>query len=65
MPNDDIPIRVPLESVGRADSLIPALQEVPELRAWGRVSRAAIIRLALVKGLNVLEAEYGPGGTHE
>ena len=52
------PVRLPLDLLKRADALVPALDAVPELRTWGRVSRAKVVRLALLRGLVMLEAEH-------
>lgn len=57
MPND-IAVKLPAELVERADSLVPVFKEVPEMRVWSRVTRTAVIRLALLRGLESLEAEF-------
>jgi hypothetical protein len=49
--------RLPEDMLERIDSLVPQLARRPELRAWGRASRAAVMRLLLLKGLEVIEAE--------
>lgn len=50
--------RPPADLVARADALVPALDADPEIHAHGRVSRSTVIRLALLRGLASLEAEY-------
>ncbi|MBI2374746.1 MAG: hypothetical protein HYV07_12190 [Deltaproteobacteria bacterium] len=57
---EDVPLslRVPAEVLARSEALVPALEAVPEFRA-GRVSRAWVIRLAMLRGLDSLELEYG------
>lgn len=51
-----MPVKVPVELLERADALIPALRTDPELSALvGRVSRAAVVRVALLRGLADLE----------
>ncbi len=55
MAQEGQPVRVPGELLDRADKLVPILSTDPELRAWGRVSRASVIRLALLRELEVLE----------
>ena len=57
MPND-IAVKLPAELVERADLLVPVFKEVPEMRVWSRVTRTAVIRLALLRGLESLEAEF-------
>jgi len=52
-------LRVSSELVERADALKDVLSERDELRAFGRVSRSSVMRLAVQRGLEVLEAEYG------
>jgi hypothetical protein len=50
------PVRIPVDLLARADALIPAVsadRELGQLSA-GRVSRAAVVRLALAEGLDVL-----------
>jgi hypothetical protein len=60
MPTEGIPVRVPPELLDRCAALVPALAEVPELRAAaGKMNRAAVLRLALLRGLDAMEAEYG------
>ena len=43
----------------RADALARVLQRHPEASMWGRISRSTVLRLAVVRGLEVLESEYG------
>ena len=50
--------RLPEDMLERIiDALVPQLAWRSELRAWGRASRAAVMRLLLLKGLEVIEAE--------
>ncbi len=49
--------RLPEDMLERIDLLVPQLAQQPELRAWGRASRAAVMRLLLLRGLEVIEAE--------
>jgi len=51
--------RIPANLMARANALVPVLEGVPELAAFGRVTKSAVIRLALFKGLQALEDEYG------
>ncbi len=52
--------RVPERVVERLDSLIPTLSDNAMLAAWGTVNRSKVLRLAIMKGLEVLEAEHEP-----
>lgn len=55
-----VQVRLPGDLLARAEALVPVLTAaVPDLRAWGPVSRAAVIRVALLRGLDALEAEHG------
>ena len=48
-------IRVPTALAHRIDALTPALAAHPELGSVGRVTRSAVVRLALARGLACLE----------
>ena len=48
-------IRVPAALVRRVDRLLPGLVVQPELGAVGRLTRSAVARLALTRGLASLE----------
>ena len=53
-------LRLPAEALARAEALIPALEAEPMLQAVGRgVSRSSVLRLAVLRGLDSLEKEYG------
>ena len=54
----DIAVKLPMELVERADALVPVFEDVPEMRVWSRISRTAVIRLALLRGLESLEDEF-------
>jgi hypothetical protein len=60
MPAVTITIRAPADLVERAEALRPILSRT-DLRAvgGGDVSRGAVLRLALARGLDALEAEHG------
>jgi hypothetical protein len=51
-------LRLPREVLARAEALVPILAENPELRALGRLSKTAVLRLAVLHGLEVLEQRY-------
>lgn len=57
-PESPVVLRLPSELVSRAEFLRPMIEKDPELRAWGRVSRSAVLRLAILKGLEALETQY-------
>lgn len=57
-----ISLRMPKDVIKRADRLLPRLQQVPEFSA-GRQSRAAVLRLALLRGLDELERRHLQRGT--
>jgi hypothetical protein len=50
-----IHLRLPRDVHARAAALVEGLAEDPELRALGRMSKTAVLRLAVVHGLDVLE----------
>jgi DNA invertase Pin-like site-specific DNA recombinase len=55
--NKGQPVKLPGELLNRIDSMVPRLERFPEIMAYGRVSRTAVIRLALTRGLQVLDRE--------
>lgn len=54
-------VRLPRDIVKRLDALVPRLQRVPAIAALGTLTRSKALRLALVRGVETLEAEYGRG----
>jgi uncharacterized protein (TIGR02266 family) len=57
---DVVSVRLPRELLRRADKLIPKLKADDALNPFGlRASRSAVLRVALVRGLAVLEERYG------
>jgi hypothetical protein len=50
---------LPREALERAEPLIPLLAQHPEFRALGRLSKATVLRLAVLHGLEVLEQRAG------
>ena len=55
---DSMPYRIPNELLARAGELAPILDADPTFRAVaGVVDRASVVRLALTRGLELLEAE--------
>jgi hypothetical protein len=51
------PIRLPDPFIERAERLVPAVNTRRDLIAFGRLTRTAVVRLAVARGLEVLEAE--------
>lgn len=52
-----ITLRLPKSFVDRADGLIAQLAENEEALLLGRVSRSIVLRLAVLRGLDALEAQ--------
>ncbi len=50
--------RIPAELVKRADRLVKAVSKDPQISNVGRVTRTTVIKLALARGLEALEADY-------
>ena len=61
--SDEVPtsVRLPREFVKRLDALVPRLEQVPTFAALGPLTRSKVLRLALARGIEVLEAEHGKG----
>ncbi len=53
-----VPLRLPHDWLQRADDLAPILAEVPDLAWAGSMTRAAVLRLAIREGLNLLESQH-------
>ncbi len=51
-------LRVQAGIAKRADELKPKVARDPNLSAVGRISRSTVLKLALLRGLEVLEQEY-------
>lgn len=51
--------RVAASVIDRLDAVEVLLAKDPEFTAMGRLGRSAVVRLALLRGLEVLEAKYG------
>ena len=52
-------LRIELDLLNRAELLVPVLRRDPLVRALGQVSRSSVLRVALAKGLDLLEQETG------
>jgi hypothetical protein len=59
------PTHLPLtpDLLARAEALIAAMAADPEVRALGRPTRTAVLRVALACGLRDLERRYQPQGS--
>jgi hypothetical protein len=53
-----ISMRLPRDLVERVEALVPLIAQDPTYSTW-RVTKAAVLRLALVEGLKGLEEQYG------
>lgn len=51
-------LRLPEDLLERADALVEPMSREPEMRLF-RMSRSAVMRIALQRGLEVLEERYG------
>jgi hypothetical protein len=58
-----ITLRLPKLLVERADALLDELTDVDEAVLIGRASRSIVLRLAVLRGLVLLEAQVAGGGT--
>jgi len=58
-----VTLRLPKNLLERADALVPVLRDSEELFALGRLSRSIVLRLAVLKGLEALEAQHGQART--
>ena len=52
-------LRLPRQLLEQAERLVPVLADHPAIFGYGRISKAAVIRLALAEGLKTLEQRYG------
>lgn len=63
---NDVPVRLPADLTDRAECLVPVVTEyMADVRAvLGTVTRLAVLRMALARGLDSIEAECkGKGWT--
>ena len=52
-----VTLRLPKSLLQRADSLIPALRTNSDIFVVGRLSRSVVLRLAVLRGLEAMEAD--------
>lgn len=57
---EQVALRLPADLVERADALVNRVADDPQLAGLGRVTRSSVLRLALAKGLDVLDQETKP-----
>ena len=59
----DVHVRLPAKMIDRAEALLVIAREAadPEAFGWRKPTRTALIRVALARGLEALEREYGEG----
>lgn len=55
----DVMVRVDSESAQRADKLLKEMAKKPDFKAF-QISRAAVLRIAMLRGLESLEEEFLP-----
>ncbi len=55
---EQLTVRLPEGHLARLEALAPALADAPELATAGAVTRSDVLRLAILRGLEQLEAEY-------
>jgi hypothetical protein len=53
-----INLKVDTELIEKAEALIPKLRADLELSSFGRISVSSVIRLSILKGLELLERQY-------
>ncbi len=54
-------MRVPADLVKRLDALIPKAGRIPECALLGSMDRSKVARVALLRGVEVLERETAKG----
>jgi hypothetical protein len=52
-----VTLRLPKSLLQRADALIPALRSNSDIFVVGRLSRSVVLRLAVLRGLEAMEAD--------
>ena len=62
MVKEQTTIMLDAEMLERADALVDTVARIPTVAIGGRVTRSTVIRLALLRGLDVLEQELKPAG---
>ena len=56
-----VSIRVPRELVRRAEALRPRVAKDRSIAMLGKVTASTVFKLALMRGFDALEQEYGQG----
>ena len=57
--SDKLTLRVTPDVSRRADALLRKLAKDPAVHGLTRITRAAVLKRALLRGLEALESEYG------
>jgi len=52
-----VTLRLPADLIARVDALVPEARRLPDLAMLTTITRADVLRLALVKGVGQVEAE--------
>jgi hypothetical protein len=52
-----VTLRLPKSLLQRADALMPALRSNSDIFVVGRLSRSVVLRLAVLRGLEAMEAD--------
>ena len=60
MVKEQTTIMLDAEMLERAEALVEAVARIPTVAIGGRVTRSTVIRLALLRGMDVLEQELKP-----
>lgn len=55
---EQVSIRLPKDVLKRAESLTRRVSKDSSVAALGKVTRSTVLKLAVMRGLEVLEAEY-------
>jgi len=56
-PQSPVNLRLPADLIARVDALVPEARRLPDLAMLTTITRADVLRLALVKGVGQVEAE--------
>ena len=59
MMESQISLRLPKSLLERLEALVPHLEGDPSMGAWGKPTRSVMIRMAIMKGIEALEDQYG------
>jgi predicted DNA-binding protein len=57
-----VSVRIPPELARRLDRLVPKLAKNQALTTLGIITKSSVVKLALLRGVEALEAEYSTKG---